>query len=502
MFTRIWLALFGQWSWDDLPVLPPELMFLPRVVPAERLRLGVLGAADDRAADRRQRAASRSGRCRSTWTSCAPARAPRRAAPRAGTAFRARSTAPCTRTSGGPCRPLRRAALRRAAEWIVARQEADGSLGRHPAAVGVLADRPAPAGLRPRPPGDAARASTGSTGSRSADEKGRRLEACQSPVWDTVLAMNALRRRGPARRPPRAASRPADWLLGEEIRGPGDWAVRRPDLPPGGWAFEFDNDVYPDTDDTAEVDPRAAPRRAPGRSVGAADRARRPLDGRHGVPRRRLRARSTPTTPASCARKLPFCDFGAVIDPPSADVTAHVVEALAAERPGRLADACEAGRGVAAEGAGGRRVLVRPLGRQPRLRHGRRRARARRRRRPAGRRPRSGAPCAWLEAHQNDDGGWGEDLRSYRRPGAGSGAATRRPSQTAWALLALLAAGERSAAVNAASAGWSTTSARTAPGTRPTSPAPASPATSTSTTTSTGWSSRSAPLGRYVGGTA
>ena len=59
VFTRIWLALFGEWSWDDLPVMPPELIFLPSLVPAQRLRLGLLGAADDRAAHRRRSAPSR-----------------------------------------------------------------------------------------------------------------------------------------------------------------------------------------------------------------------------------------------------------------------------------------------------------------------------------------------------------------------------------------------------------------------------------------------------------
>ena len=80
----------------------------------------------------------------------------------------------------------------------------------------------------------------------------RRLEACQSPVWDTVLAMIALADAGlPADHP--ALLRAAGWVLDEEIRGPGDWQVRRPGLAPGGWAFEFDNDGYPDIDDTAEV---------------------------------------------------------------------------------------------------------------------------------------------------------------------------------------------------------------------------------------------------------
>src|SRR5439155_13494012 len=80
----------------------------------------------------------------------------------------------------------------------------------------------------------------------------RRLEACQSPVWDTALALIALSDAGVSADHP-ALVRAADWLLGEEIRVRGDWAVRRPGLEPGGWAFEFENDTYPDLDDTAEV---------------------------------------------------------------------------------------------------------------------------------------------------------------------------------------------------------------------------------------------------------
>ena len=101
---------------------------------------------------------------------------------------------------------------------------------------------------------------------------------------------------------------------------------------------------------------------------------------------------------------------------------------------------------------------------------------------------------AWLEEHQNPDGGWGEDLRSYDDPAlAGRGESTA--SQTAWALLALLAAGEQGSAADrgAASAGWPGPSGPTAAGTSRSTPAPGSPATSTSTITCTGWPSPSAP---------
>ena len=80
----------------------------------------------------------------------------------------------------------------------------------------------------------------------------RRLEACQSPVWDTALAIVALSDGGLPRDHP-AFERAARWLLEEEVLIRGDWAVARPELEPGGWAFEFANDNYPDVDDTAEV---------------------------------------------------------------------------------------------------------------------------------------------------------------------------------------------------------------------------------------------------------
>ena len=248
----------------------------------------------------------------------------------------------------------------------------------------------------------------------------RRLEACQSPVWDTALAVVALLDAGvPADDPAmtraaRLAARRGD------PRCTGDWAVRRPGLPPGGWAFEFANDGYPDTDDTAEVVlalRRVARSRA--RRGGAARRPRRRMaagmqsrDGGWG-------AFDADNTRELWPTKLPFCDFGAVIDPPSADVTAHVVEMLAAEGSRRRRP-CRRGVGWLLRAPGAGRLVVRPLGRQPRLRH--RRGGARRWSRPgsppATRRSARAVAVAATRTRTRD-GGWGEDLRSYRRPGVG-----------------------------------------------------------------------------------
>src|SRR5262249_53307843 len=154
------------------------------------------------------------------------------------------------------------------------------------------------------------------------------------PVWDTVLAVVALADAG---LPPdhAALTAAAGWVVDEEIAGPGDWQVRRPELAPGGGAFEFDNDVYPDIHGTAEAGVALRPARSPARAGGDAagtSAIRRGVRWMVGMQSRdggwaAFDADNTSTLPA----KLPFCDFGAVVDPPSADVTAHVVEALAAE---------------------------------------------------------------------------------------------------------------------------------------------------------------------------
>jgi squalene-hopene/tetraprenyl-beta-curcumene cyclase len=262
----------------------------------------------------------------------------------------------------------------------------------------------------------------------------RRLEACQSPVWDTGLAAIALLDAGVPGDDP-ALVDCTDWLLHEEIRSTGDWAVRRPNLSASGWAFEFANDVYPDTDDTAEI--VLALRRVRHTDAdavtSAVDRAvdwtvgMQSKDGGWGA----FDADNTSKLPG----KLPFCDFGEVTDPPSADVTAHIVEMLAAE--GRADDPVTR-RGVdwllrhqESDGSwfgrwGANYVYGTGAAVPALIAAG-----------IADDDPRIEQAYAWLIAHQNEDGGWGEDLRSYvDRSWAGKGAST--PSQTAWALLALL----------------------------------------------------------------
>jgi squalene-hopene/tetraprenyl-beta-curcumene cyclase len=348
-----------------------------------------------------------------------------------------------------PVRAVRRAAMRRCAEWIIARQERDGCWGgiQPPWVYSLIALHLLGYGLdHPVMRRGLAGLDRFTITEQAPGGPVRRLEACQSPVWDTMLAMIALADAGlPADHP--ALVRAADWMLAEEVTGPGDWQVRRPALAPGGWAFEFDNDVYPDNDDTAEA--VIALRRA--RSSNG-DQARLAAIGR-GLTWLTGMASADggwgafdADNTSRLVTKLPFCDFGAVVDPPSADVTAHAVEALA---QAGLSGSKVARRGVvwllkAQEPDGswfgrwganyvyGTGAVVPAL-----IAAGVRPAK------PAIRRA-----VGWLETHQNPDGGWGEDMRSYDDPSlAGRGVSTA--SQTAWALMALIAAGGAEPAVEA-----------------------------------------------------
>ena len=211
----------------------------------------------------------------------------------------------------------------------------------------------------------------------------RRLEACQSPVWDTALSMVALSDAGIAADHPAMLSA-ADWLLKEEVTRSGDWAVARPDLEPGGWAFEFANANYPDVDDTAEVVLALERVRHPERARandGEGRGARRAIEGAlacavgrgHAVRRRRLgRVRCGEHALARARAAVPGLRRGdrraerGRHGPRAGDARG----ARTGERP-RGAARC----GVADRSPGKRRIVVRALGCQPRLRHGRGRAR-------------------------------------------------------------------------------------------------------------------------------
>jgi squalene-hopene/tetraprenyl-beta-curcumene cyclase len=409
IFTRAFLALIGQWPWRRLAHVPVELIMLPAGAP-----LSVYDFA-----------------CwaRQTMVALSVVEALRPVRP--SSIDLSEIGGRKTESSRAPRPSLRRRhAIRVAERWVRERQEADGSWGGiQPPWVWSL--------IMLAALGHGFEDETFSRGlagwERFLIRDGDRLrsEACQSSVWDTALAVLALR----------AAGLPADdarlraageWLLGEEVTVRGDWAIRRPGLAPGGWAFEFDNDVYPDVDDTAVVALAL-------RELGMGDAAvRRGLDWMVG-----MQSRSggwgafDVDNEALWLYKLPICDFGKVTDEPTADVSAHALEALGHEDG--YGSALERGLGwLLAEqeqdgswfgrwgvnhlyGTGAALPALEACGLPPEH-------------------PAMERAVAWLDSVQQAGGGFGEDILSYADPAwRGRGAAT--PSQTAWALMAYVSAG-------------------------------------------------------------
>jgi squalene-hopene/tetraprenyl-beta-curcumene cyclase len=443
VFTHFWLAIFGLWSWDEVPALPPEMVLLPSWFPLNPY---------DFACWARQTIVA---------LSVVRAHRPVHALPFALEELGpiGRATRPSATTLPGRaltvldvvlrrCEhrsfpPLRNASLRTAERWIIERQEADGGWGgiQPPWVYSLMAL--ALQGYPLQHP--VMRAGIDGLDTFTVRHDGMRwLEACQSPVWDTALAALALADAGVDGADP-ALVGAADWLLERQETGlAGDWSQRRPGLEPGGWAFEYENVHYPDLDDTAVcalalrrvVHPDAAAvEAAAGRGVRWVI-GMQSADGGWGA----FDADNT----RALAGHLPFCDFGEVTDPPSADVTAHAIELLAAD-PAPAAQA-SAAAGVewlfAAQEADGSwfgrwgvnhvygtwsalcALAAAGLGTED---------------------ERVAAAVRWLHEHQNADGGWGEDCRSYTDP-AWIGRGESTASQTAWALLALHAVGERDSA--------------------------------------------------------
>jgi len=264
------------------------------------------------------------------------------------------------------------------------------------------------------------------------------LMPCFSPVWDTAIGVYALGETDGKHPALRAA---ADWLLAGEVRRKADWSVKRPKTEPSGWAFFYKNEHYPDIDDTAMV--MLALSQAAG-SNPAAQKAchRRALDwllamqsGDGGW------AAFDADNNWEFLNSVPFADHNAMLDPTCADITGRVLEALAAHGVGRAHRAVQRGvewlvrhqeadgswygrwgvayiygtcfalRGLAAAGESDREAHV--------LRGG-----------------------EWLRSIQNADGGWGESCASYENRIFTPAPST--PSQTAWAILGLIAGGDAS----------------------------------------------------------
>jgi squalene-hopene/tetraprenyl-beta-curcumene cyclase len=269
-------------------------------------------------------------------------------------------------------------------------------------------------------------------------------QPCVSPNWDTALTVKALLDAGldPSHE---SLGRAADWLVAHQIFRPGDWSVYNPRLEPGGWAFEFANDWYPDVDDSAvilmglgQLPMRDTP--AGKRAIAYGTNWTLGMQSRSGG----YAAFDTDNT-FSVWNEIPFADMKAMIDPPTEDVTGRALELMGMVGYGRdfgrarralefvkrtqRPDGSWWGRWGVNFIYGTWSVLagLRSIGEDLRAPYVRK-------------------AVDWLVARQNADGGWGETVASYDDESlAGRGEST--PSQTAWALMGLLAADGPDAAI-------------------------------------------------------
>ena len=454
-FTKISLAMIGLYPWDGCPAIPPELILLPKwfsfsiynmsswsramLVPLSIIRsrepvkpLPREWQIDELWVGGREHADIRLQRDQRTLTW--------------HNFFLVVDHLLKFVHCHHPAPLVRRYAMRKAERWVIEHGRARGGLGAiFPAMANYV--------MSLRVLGYSNESYLVEHGIREMEkleiEEGDtlRLQPCFSPVWDTAICINALHESGlPADHPSlQAATR---WLLDKEVRRPGDWRVKHseshrytePNKPVGAWFFEYDNEFYPDVDDTVMVlmalnrvstefdrEKSAAIRRGTRWVLG--------MQGKNGG-----WASFDKDNNKWLFTQVPFADHNAMIDPSTSDITARVLESLG-HFGFTLEDECVEKavgylkRDQSADGSwfgrwgtnyvyGTWQVLrgLRLIGEDMRLPYIRR-------------------AVAWLKTSQNADGGWGESLRSYDDPQfKGIGRSTA--SQTAWAIMGLISAGE------------------------------------------------------------
>jgi len=449
VFTKIWLALFGQYKWSGTPSVPPEIILLPNwlyfniyefaswsretimalaVVTTTRPvcevppNSGIDELYLESEAERKYRVGKASRFL--SWQS-----------------FFLLLDRIFKIYERSPIKPGRQLAMRKAEQWIVSHQEPDGSWGGIMLpwiyslfalkSLGYTLEQPV---IR--------LGMAGLEGFILETEEDFILQPAVSPVWDTAWAALALRESGlPADHP--ELQKAATWMLDQEIRVIGDWKIKNPDTMPGGWAFEFENDLYPDLDDSALV-PRALSsiRLSEAQEKEKAQAIQRCIawvlsmqskDGGWAAFDR--------DNDIQFLNYVPFAEFMSPLDPTCPDVTAHIIEMLVDEgsHPQVVRKAIEylkdsqevdgawygrwgvnylygTGLTLAALGAAGENPQQETVQRA----------------------------IDWLVSVQNPDGGWGESCKTYEDPSQrGSGSSTA--SQTAWAVTGLIGAGRLNA---------------------------------------------------------
>jgi squalene-hopene/tetraprenyl-beta-curcumene cyclase len=442
VFTRTFLAYFGQFPWPALPAMPVELILLPPWFPINIYALSswareTVVPLTVLMAKRPQIAIEPHERLDELWL--APPAASDLGYPRSPALFTWRNfflavDATLQQLGRSPWKPLRRRALARAEAWILERQDVNGGWGgiQPPMLNCVMALR---ALGYPDSHAAVARGMQAIDDFVIADGDQLLFQPCVSPTWDTALMAKALLESGLAPDHP-ALGRAADWLIDNQIFKPGDWSIYNPELEPGGWAFEFANDWYPDVDDSAVilmVLKQIARRDARSdRAVAAGMNWVLGMQSRNGG----WGAFDT-NNDSEFLNQIPFADMEAMIDPPTEDLTGRLLELMGTyghdlrfnrARRGRdfllrtqRADGSWWGRWGAnfIYGTWSALAGLHAIGEDLDAPHVQR-------------------AVAWLKSRQNPDGGWGETLASYddeRLAGRGESTA----SQTAWAILGLLA---------------------------------------------------------------
>ncbi|HWB33638.1 MAG TPA: squalene--hopene cyclase [Acidobacteriaceae bacterium] len=266
-----------------------------------------------------------------------------------------------------------------------------------------------------------------------------RMQPCVSPVWDTAQAVFALGEAGVPATDPRLL-KAADWMLAKEVRHKGDWAVKVKDVEPGGWYFEFNNEFYPDVDDSAQV-------------LLALGHVRNPRERyQHEVSQRAIEwifamqcrnggwASFDRDNTKMIFQYIPFADHNAMLDPPTVDITGRVLEMLASygytRRDPRVEKAIQfVLREQESDGSWFGRWGVNYLYGTFLVLRGLEAIGV------ENNEPAVQQAAEWIRMVQNSDGGWGESCGSYDDP-TEKGIGQSTPSQTAWAVLGLLAAGD------------------------------------------------------------
>jgi squalene-hopene/tetraprenyl-beta-curcumene cyclase len=448
VFTRFLLALYGELPWRATPSIPVELIFLPRWFPVHLSKMSywartvivpllVLAAVRPRARNPRE---VRIAELFVPGGTTAPGRAPHQSRVWA-TVF---GVLDRTLKLVDPLWPTR--SRKRAVDACVAfvseRLNGEDGLGAiYPAMANSVMMYDALGYPESHPERAIARTSVDKLLVVKASEA--YCQPCVSPIWDTVLACHALMEAGGhAVNAPLA--RALKWMKPRQVLDvKGDWTVSRPHVRPGGWAFQYNNAHYPDLDDTAAV-------------VLALDRARKDSEASfefdEAIARGREWIAGLQSTNGGWGafdadntyqylNNIPFADHGALLDPPTADVSGRCLGALAqlgarADEPNMKAAIAYLRNAQEKDGSWFGRWGVNYIYGTWSVLAGLNAAGV------AADDPAMRRAAEWLIAIQNDDGGWGEDCQSYKLDYNGYEPAPSTASQTAWALLALMAAGE------------------------------------------------------------